>query len=218
MNTSSPSAITASHAWGIWTWALCFSGVTLWSVIDPKDYLTWFLESFPALIAAVIIILTYKRFPLTPLSYQLILLHSCILLVGAHYTYAEVPLFTELQHWLGTARNDYDKVGHFAQGFIPALIAREILLRLEVFNQRSWLNFFIVCFVLAVSASYELLEWWTALLSEEAAEAFLGTQGYEWDTQSDMAWALFGAIIGLLSMSRLQNKQLARLSANLKAR
>lgn len=214
----SSSTITATYPWSVWLWALCFAGVTLWSVIDPKDYLTWILESFPALMAAVILIFTYKRFPLTPLSYQLILLHSCILLVGAHYTYAEVPLFTDLQHWLGTARNDYDKLGHFAQGFIPALIAREVLVRLEVFNKRGWLNFFILCFVLAVSASYELLEWFAALLSEEAAEAFLGTQGYEWDTQSDMAWALFGAIIGLLALSRLQNRQLRALTTKLKAR
>lgn len=192
-------------------WLLIFLGVLIWSAIAPKDGITWILEAFPALVALLLILLTHKRFPLTPLAYILILFHACILFVGAHYTYAEVPLFNDIQSWLGTARNDYDKLGHLTQGFVPAIIAREILIRFEVFNRPAWRNFFIVCFVLAVSASYELLEWATALVSNEAAEAFLGTQGYEWDTQSDMFWALVGSIAGLTILSRLHQKQLDEL-------
>lgn len=206
-----PTLAPAAYPLSFWLWGLCFSLLTLWSVIHPKDVFTWVLEAFPALAAALILAFTYRRFRLTALSYQLILLHSAILLVGAHYTYAQVPLFSDLQHWLGTARNDYDKLGHFAQGFVPALLAREILLRLQVFNSRRWMTFFIICFVLALSAAYELLEWFTALLSDEAADAFLGTQGYIWDTQSDMAWALMGATTGLLTLRRLQDRQLQRL-------
>ncbi|WP_373020904.1 DUF2238 domain-containing protein [Thiomicrorhabdus sp.] len=192
-------------------WLLIFISVLTWSAIAPKDGITWVLEAFPALIALLIIILTYRRFPLTPLVYQLILLHSIILFVGAHYTYAEVPLFTDIQNWIGSARNDYDKLGHFMQGFGPAIVAREILIRFDVFNRLAWQNFFIVCFVLAVSASYELIEWATALISNEAAEAFLGTQGYEWDTQSDMFWALVGAVVSLSVLSRYHQRQLDNL-------
>lgn len=129
-------------------------------------------------------------------------------MVGGHYTYAEVPLFDTLQEIMGSSRNNYDKVGHFAQGFVPALITREIILRKNIINGIKWQNFFIVCFALAFSAFYELIEWWVALTSEEGAEAFLGTQGYIWDTQSDMGVALLGAIIGLLSLSRYHNRQL----------
>ncbi|MDG6777744.1 DUF2238 domain-containing protein [Thiomicrorhabdus sp. zzn3] len=192
-------------------WIAIYSTVLIWSIIAPKDGLTWVLEATPALIAALLLAATYRQFQLTPLTYQLILFHCLILFVGAHYTYAEVPLFTELQHWLGTARNDYDKLGHFAQGVVPAIVAREIIIRLQVIRGEAWQAFFILCFVLAVSATYELLEWAAALLSEEAAEAFLGTQGYEWDTQSDMFWALSGAIFALLFLSRLHNRQLAAL-------
>ena len=139
--------------------------------------------------------ITYNTFRLTPLVYSLILIHCIILMIGGHYTYAEVPLFDQLKDIFGFTRNNYDKVGHFVQGFVPALITREIILRKNIIQGTAWQSFFIVCFCLAFSAFYELIEWWVALLSEEAAEAFLGTQGYAWDTQSDMGWALFGAIL-----------------------
>ena len=193
-------------------WILTFFGVLLWSVIEPKDLNTWFLEVFPALIGFVVLAWTYKSFPLTPLLYILILFHSIVLMVGGHYTYAEVPLFDTLKEMFDMSRNNYDKVGHFTQGFVPVMIAREITIRKEVFKSRGWMNFFIVCFVLAFSAFYELIEWTVAMISGEGAEAFLGTQGYVWDTQSDMAWALFGAVVGLLLLSRYHDKQLERLN------
>jgi len=189
-------------------WAASFAGVLLWSGIKPYDYLTWALEVSPAVIAAGILLATRKSFPLTPLAYALILAHCIILMVGGHYTYALVPAGDWLQEWLGTARNDYDKLGHLAQGFVPALVAREILLRKRVVPDSRWRNFFIVCFCLAVSAFYELIEWWVALLSDEAADSFLGTQGYAWDTQSDMMWALSGAIAALALLGRWHDKQL----------
>ncbi|OOY43606.1 hypothetical protein BOV91_03545, partial [Solemya velum gill symbiont] len=148
----------------------------------------------------------------TPMVYLLILVHSIILMVGGHYTYAQNPLFEWLQAPMGWERNNYDKLGHLAQGFIPAMIARELLLRLKVVQGRGWLVFVVICFCLALSAFYELIEWWVALASDEAAEAFLGTQGYVWDTQSDMAWALSGAILSLLLLSRLHDRQLAQLN------
>ncbi len=193
-------------------WLLTFFGVLIWSVIEPKDLTTWFLEVFPALIGFVVLAWTYKSFPLTPLLYILILFHSIVLMVGGHYTYAEVPLFDTLKEMFDMSRNNYDKVGHFTQGFVPVIIAREITIRKEVFKSRGWMNFFIVCFVLAFSAFYELIEWTVAIISGEGAEAFLGTQGYVWDTQSDMAWALFGAVVGLLLLSRYHDKQLERLN------
>lgn len=187
-------------------WLGIFLIVIIWSAIGPKDYLTWLLEVLPAVIALIILAATKKTFPLTPLAYLLILIHSVILMIGGHYTYAEVPfgdLFSD--------RNNYDKIGHLAQGFIPALVAREILLRKAVVASKKWLNFFIITTCLAISAFYELIEWWVALLSGESAEAFLGTQGYIWDTQSDMFLALLGAIICLVVLSHLHNRQLADL-------
>ena len=160
---------------------------------------------------AAILALTYNAFRLTPLVYGLILFHCIILMIGGHYTYAEVPLFDSLRDVFGFTRNNYDKVGHFVQGFVPALIAREIIIRKKIIQPEVWRSFFIICFCLGFSAFYELIEWWVALLSEEAAEAFLGTQGYVWDTQSDMGWALLGAIISLISLSRLHDKQLKKL-------
>lgn len=191
-------------------WVVSFGAVLIWSAIGPKDYPTWWLEVTPALIGAGVLALSRKRFPLTPLVYGLILLHCMILMVGGHYTYAEVPLFDWLRDVLGQERNNFDKLGHFAQGFVPALVAREIVLRNRVFNGRGWLNFFVGCFCLALSAVYELIEWWVAVFSAEAAEAFLGTQGYAWDTQADMATALLGAIAALLLMGRLHDRQLRR--------
>lgn len=152
--------------------------------------------------------LTKKRFPLTPLAYILILAHAIILMVGGHYTYAEVPLFDWLGDLTGATRNNFDKLGHLAQGFVPALIAREVLLRQQVVRSRKWLNFFIVATCLAVSAFYELVEWWVAVTTGDSAEAFLGTQGYKWDTQSDMAMALFGAVLSLVLLSRIHDRQL----------
>ena len=192
-------------------WLAVFIGVLIWSAIGPKDYPTWWLEVLPALIGLGIVLATYRRFPLTPLVYVLILAHSIVLMVGGHYTYAEVPLFDTLRDVFGWQRNNYDKVGHFMQGFAPAMVARELLIRFDVIAGASWRNFFIVCFCLALSAFYELIEWWIALLSEEAADAFLGTQGYVWDTQSDMAWALSGAIAALLVLGRLHDRQLSHL-------
>jgi putative membrane protein len=193
-------------------WLAIFLGVLGWSAIDPHDYTTWWLEVTPALIALGVILLTRNSFPLTPLLYWLVLLHAVILMVGGHYTYALVPWFDWLWELIGSERNNYDKIGHLAQGFIPAIAAREILLRFEVVRGKGWLAFLVVCFCLALSAFYELLEWWVALLSEEAAEAFLGTQGYVWDTQSDMWYALLGAVIALLLLSKLHDRQLEALS------
>jgi putative membrane protein len=190
-------------------WLAIFFVVLVWSAIDPKDHFTWFLEVAPALAGFVVIAATYKRFPLTRLTYTLILIHCIILMIGGHYTYAEVPLFNWLRDAFHMGRNNYDKVGHFAQGFIPAMIAREILLRKRIVAGRGWLHFLVVCVCLAISAFYELVEWWVALLSGESAEAFLGTQGYVWDTQSDMALALLGSILALLLLSRWQDRQMA---------
>lgn len=156
-------------------------------------------------------IFTRKRFPLTPLVYVLVLAHCCVLFVGAHYTYAEVPLFDTIAHWMGSERNNYDKLGHFAQGFIPAMLAREIMLRNQAVKPGAWCAFLVTCFVLAFSAFYELIEWWVAVATGEGAEAFLGTQGYVWDTQSDMLMALIGAIVALVLLSRFQDKQIAAL-------
>ncbi len=194
-----------------WLWITVFTAVFVWSAIEPKDQVTWMLEVAPALIGAVVLLLTRKSFPLTPLVYGLILAHCVILMVGGHYTYAEVPLFDWLRDMVGGQRNNYDKLGHFAQGFVPAMITREIVIRKEVINGHGWQNFFIVCFCLAFSAFYELIEWWTALLSTSGAEDFLGTQGYIWDTQSDMLMALIGAVAAVFLLARLHDRQLAAL-------
>lgn len=189
-------------------WMSVYTLVLVWSAIRPADYFTWFLEVVPALIGVAVLLFTRRSFPLTGLAYVLVLVHCIILMVGGHYTYAKVPLFD----WLSTAfelgRNNYDKLGHFAQGFVPAILAREILARKAVVSGRAWLNFFVLCFCLAFSAFYELIEWWVALASEEAADSFLGTQGYVWDTQSDMGWALFGAVLSLLLLGRYHDRQL----------
>jgi len=192
-------------------WILVYLGVLVWSGISPKDFVTWCLEVFPAVAGGVVLWITRERFPLTTLVYALILVHCIVLMIGGHYTYAEVPLGEWFRDTFDGTRNNYDKLGHFAQGFIPAMIARELMIRLEVFSSARWRDFFIVCFCLAFSAFYELIEWWVALLSEEAADAFLGTQGYAWDTQSDMGWALFGAVLALLLLSRLHDRQLRTL-------
>lgn len=189
-------------------WAVVFVVTFVWSAIEPKDTFTWFLEVLPALIGAAILLFTYQRFKLTSLLYFFILIHCIILMVGGHYTYAEVPLFDNL---FGAARNNYDKLGHFAQGFVPALIARELLVRLNIVNGKAWMNLFVLSVCLAFSAFYELIEWWVAVATGENAEAFLGTQGYVWDTQSDMAFALFGAITCLILMAKWHDSQLKEL-------
>jgi len=191
-------------------WLAVFFLVFIWSAIYPKDYFTWFLEVLPAVAGFVAVAVTYKRFQLTRLAYVLILIHCIILMVGGHYTYAEVPLFDWIRDYFSFDRNNYDKVGHFAQGFIPAIITREILIRHYIVRTKGWLNFIIISICLAVSAFYELLEWWVALMSGESADSFLGTQGYVWDTQSDMFLAFSGAILALVLLSRLHDSQLKK--------
>ena len=189
-------------------WLSIFFGFLLWSGIEPKDRLTWVLEAGPAMIGLLVIAQSRKSFPLTPLLYFWILVHCIVLMVGAKYTYAEVPLFDWISDLFGWERNNYDKVGHFMQGFVPALLAREILLRKKLVNADGWRNFIILSICLAFSAFYELIEWWAALLIGEDADAFLGTQGYVWDTQSDMAWALLGAFVCLITLKKSHDQQI----------
>jgi putative membrane protein len=193
------------------SWLLVFALVFTWSALEPNDTFTWFLEVLPAIIGLIVLVATRRSFPLTTLAYALVLVHCIILMVGGHYTYAQVPLFDWLAEVFGWQRNHYDKVGHFVQGFVPAILAREILLRKAVVNGRGWLNFYVICFCLAFSAFYELIEWAVAMLTAEAAESFLGTQGYIWDTQSDMAFALLGASLALLLLGRFHDRQLQSL-------
>jgi putative membrane protein len=193
------------------SWLTIFLLCLTWSAIRPHDRPTWWLEVLPAIIGLVLLAMTRKTFPLTPLLYVLILIHCIILMVGGHYTYAEVPLGDWVRDLAGGERNNYDKLGHFAQGFIPAILAREILLRKQVINSRGWLGFIVVSICLAFSAFYELLEWAAAVIAAEGSESFLATQGYVWDTQSDMLWAMTGAILSLLFLSRTHDKQLSRL-------
>lgn len=194
-------------------WILIFSAVLLWSAINPRDYFTWFLEVAPALIALALLWLTKRRFTFTQLTYALVLVHSVILMVGGHYTYAEVPLFDWLKQTFDWGRNNYDKVGHFAQGVIPAIVAREIIIRKEIVRGGGWTDFFAVSVCLAISAFYELIEWWVALLVGESSEAFLGTQRYVWDTQSDMAFALLGAVLAIAALRKPHDRQLSELRA-----
>ena len=195
------------------TWLVIFFSVLIWSGINPKDYPTWALETAPAMIGFIVLVATRQRFRLTDLTYNLILIHSIILMIGGHYTYAEVPLFDWLKEVYNFERNNYDKLGHLAQGFVPAIIGREIIIRNHVVKNINWMNFFIICICLAISALYELIEWLVAILSKKAAEAFLGTQGYLWDTQSDMAYALLGAVLALVMLSRTHDRQISKLIA-----
>lgn len=193
--------------------ALLLAGlaVLVLSGIRPHDYPTWVLEVLPVVIALPLLLWTRKRFPLTPLLYWLIFWHAVLLMVGGHYTYARVPAGFWVQDLLGFERNHYDRLGHFMQGFEPAILAREILLRKNVVRRGAWLVTFVVSITLAFSAFYELIEWFVALVSEEAAESFLGTQGDVWDTQWDMFMCLVGAGSALLLLSRRHDAQLARL-------
>lgn len=181
------------------------------SGIDPFDRGTWFMEVLPVLIVVPLLIHTYKRFPLTNLLYILIFIHCMVLIVGGTYTYARVPFGFEMAEWFGLDRNPYDKIGHFMQGFVPAIAAREILLRNDILKHGKMLIFIVISIVLAISASYELIEWAAALTLGEGAEEFLGTQGYEWDTQSDMFFALIGSVSALFLLSKWHDRQLYKL-------
>ena len=181
------------------------------SGIGPKDRFTWWLEVAPVLIGAPVLVATYRRFPLTPLAYRLVFVHALILMLGGHYTYAEVPLGYWVRDLLGLARNHYDRLGHFAQGFVPALLARELLLRRTALTRGGWLFTLVTSVCLAISALYELVEWLAAVLTGEAASAFLGTQGDVWDTQWDMFLALLGALTCQLLLARRHDRELSAL-------
>ncbi|MEP7177312.1 MAG: DUF2238 domain-containing protein [Gemmatimonadales bacterium] len=181
----------------------------IWSGIGPHDRFTWWLEVAPILIGVPVLVFLYPTLRLTPLSYTLVWVHCLILMLGGHYTYAQVPLGFWIEDAFGLARNHYDRLGHFAQGFIPAMLAREIFIRRSPLGGSRWLPFMVVCFCLAFSALYELIEFWTALWAGGAATDFLGTQGDVWDTQWDMQMALIGAIVSLATLAKVQDRQLA---------
>jgi putative membrane protein len=184
------------------------------SAIGPYDRTTWWLEVAPVFIAAPVLISTAKNFPLSPLVYRLIAVHALILILGGHYTYARVPLGIWFQDWFDLARNHYDRIGHFAQGFVPAMVAREVLLRRSPLVQGKWLGFIVCCIALSISACYEFIEWWSALIGGSAATDFLGTQGDVWDTQWDMFLALLGSIAAQLLLSHVHDRQLDRIAMN----
>ncbi len=184
--------------------------VLAWSGIHPHDYFTWFLEVLPAILGVGILAATYRRFQFTGLVYFLVFLHAIVLMIGGHYTYAEVPVFNWLRDHLGLVRNDYDRVGHFFQGFVPAVIMREVLLRTTPLKKGKMVFFLVACVCLAFSALYELFEWRVAVATGSAADAFLGTQGDVWDTQEDMATCLVGSLISLLTLGRYHDRLLER--------
>lgn len=188
-----------------------FAVTFLASVINPKEGFTCFLEVIPAIIGFLILAFTFKKFRFTNFTYTLILIHCIILFVGGHYTYAEVPLFDYIKEIFHQSRNNYDKVGHFAQGLVPAMIIRELFIRKNVISNKSFFNFIIVSICLAISATYEFIEWFVSLATGDGGDAFLGTQGYVWDTQSDMLFATIGAIMGLILFSRIQDKQIQKI-------
>jgi putative membrane protein len=194
-----------------WTLTALFLIGLIWSGIAPYDYFTWFLEIFPAIAGLLILIFTFKKFRFSDLAYFLILVHCYILFIGGHYTYAEVPLFNWIKEVFDQSRNNYDKLGHFFQGFVPAFITRELFIRKKIVKPGMWLSFMTVCVCVTISALYEFLEWFVAALSGQSAEAFLGTQGYEWDTQSDMLFAMIGAICMILFLSKIQDRQIERM-------
>lgn len=187
---------------------LSAGAVLVWSGVAPHDRFTWLLEVAPVLIGAPVLVALRRRFRLTRLVYTLLWIHAIILMVGGKYTYAEVPFGFWLQDAFGFSRNHYDRIGHFAQGFVPAMLAREVLIRRSPLGGSRWLPFLVVCFCLGFSALYELIEFWTALATGEAAGAFLGTQGDVWDTQWDMQMALIGAVTALVTLSRVHDRQL----------
>jgi putative membrane protein len=189
------------------------AAVFLWSAIGPRDRFTWFLEVLPVLVGLPLLAVTYRRFPLTSLAYSLIAAHTIILMIGGHYTYAQVPLFNWIRDTFSLARNHYDRLGHFAQGFVPAILAREVLLRRTPLRPGGWLFTIVFSICMAISALYELFEWRVAVATGTAADAFLGTQGDVWDTQKDMAMCLVGALTALLFLSRAHDRALSRLTA-----
>ena len=195
---------------------LCFllAGVTVWSWIDPFDRITWWLESLPVFIGLPILWLSRRSFPLTRLVYYFLFAHAALLLVGAHYTYARVPLGFWMQDWFEFYRNNYDRLGHIAQGFVPALVARELFIRRQIVKPGRWLFFLVLCFCLAFSAFYELIEWWVAVFGGDGSIEFLGVQGDIWDAQWDMLLALLGAIAAQLLLAPWHNSQIKRLDTN----
>jgi putative membrane protein len=185
-----------------------------WSGVGLKDTrLTWILETFPIMIALPIILLTYKRFTLTNLAYTLVAIHAIILMFGGHYSYSKVPLGFWMENWFGWTRNNYDKIGHFMQGFGPAICSREILARTSPLKRGKWLGFLSVAVPLAFSALYEIFEWAASISNPTDTEAFLGTQGDIWDTQTDMLWCLIGAIAAIILLTKLHNKYLSKIGA-----
>lgn len=206
---------TRRDAWCHLGLLIVLLGVLGWSALHPRDRFTWFLEVFPVLLGVPVLLLTYNRFRLTTLTYLLLTVHAIILMVGGHYTYAEVPLFNWLRDALHLSRNHYDRLGHLAQGFVPAILVREILLRTSPLVRGKWLFTIVTAMCLAISALYELLECGVALATGTAAAAFLGTQGDPWDTQADMALALLGAVLAQLLLARLHDVQLRQSQATL---
>lgn len=203
------SGVPAHHSPGLALAMLCLvTLVLLASAWRPYDRLTWFMEVAPVLIGIPLLLATYRRFPLTSMLYVLLALHALVLIFGGAYTYARVPLGFWMQDWLHLMRNPYDKLGHFMQGFVPAMVAREILLRRKVLPRGGWLNFLVVCVCLAISACYEMIEWAAGASMGQGADEFLGTQGDTWDTQSDMFMALVGAVCALLVLPRVHDRQL----------
>jgi len=188
------------------------AALLVWSGIAPADRTTWILEVFPIFIAVPVLLATARRFPLTPLAYRLIFVHALILMLGGHYTYAQVPLGFWMQRVFGFTRNHYDRIGHLAQGFVPAIIAREILIRRSPLRPGTWLFVIVLCVCLAISACYEFIEWWSALIGGSGADAFLGTQGDPFDTQADMLMALIGAFAAQLLLARLHDREIANLA------
>jgi putative membrane protein len=194
-----------------WIIIILFLMGLILSGIHPHDYFTWILEVLPAIIGFVILLVTFKKFQFSDLTYALILVHCTILFIGGHYTYAEVPLFDWIKEIFHQSRNNYDKVGHFVQGFVPAIIVRELFIRRKIVRQGFWLSFLTICVCVSISAVYELLEWCVALFSGQSADAFLGTQGYVWDTQSDMFYALIGAVCMIVLVSRFHDRQIEKI-------
>ncbi|TRX32792.1 DUF2238 domain-containing protein [Flavobacterium sp. ZT3R18] len=195
----------------IYALLLIFTLTLLWTITNPKEVFTCFLEIIPAIVGVLILVLTFKKFRFTNFTYTLILIHCIILFIGGHYTYAEVPVFDYIKDVFHQSRNNYDKVGHFAQGFIPAMITRELFIRKKVIANQSFFNFIIVSVCLAISAAYEWIEWGVSITTGNGGDAFLGTQGYVWDTQSDMLFATIAAITALLLFSKTQDKQLIKI-------
>lgn len=194
-----------------WVGLTVFIVLAIWSGLGAYETTLWFLEAGICLVGVIILIATFKRFKFTDITYFFILVELVVLLIGAHYSYSRVPLFDWIKETFEQTRNNYDKLGHFCQGFVPAFISRELIIRLDVVKKRKWIPLFVICISMAISLFYELIEWWTALVFKGSADDFLGTQGYEWDTQSDMFMAMIGAICMIIFFSKWQDKQINKL-------